>query len=123
MANEAVTRREVDMLKTAADIEHAKIWTRIESLDDHGSRGVQLLTARVDGLIRDVADLKLEVKTDVASLQVDMEKQFDNHQNVHDKDIQDRKESRKFRITAAVAAVTAVAAIIGMLIEILKSIH
>src|SRR5258708_37068399 len=71
-----VSRRELDMLKAASDVEHAKIWTKIESLDSHGSRGMDGLQIRMDNLIKNVADLKAEVKSDVSDLQTEMTTQF-----------------------------------------------
>src|SRR5258708_26067490 len=104
MTDEPVTRREVDMLKVASDVEHARIWAKIESLDDHGSRGMGTLTTRMDGLIRDVADLKAEAKTDVGELKTEMGARFEIHEKVQSQDTQSRRENRRWRITASARA-------------------
>ncbi len=107
-----VSRRELDMLKAASDVEHAKIWTKIESLDSHGSRGMDGLQIRMDNLIKNVADLKVEVKSDVSDLQTEMEKRFQAIQDVRWK-----------RIGGWTAGIAAAGGIIGLLVDILGKLH
>ncbi len=129
-ADEPVTRREVDMLKVASDVEHARIWAKIESLDDHGSRGMGTLITRMDGMIRDVADLKIEVKTDVGELKSEMTSKFEIHQKEHetqqktyDQQIQTRRDSRRWRLTATAGAIGTAVTVIALLLAILQTMH
>ena len=123
MTEPLVTRRELDLLKAASDTEHAKIWQRIDSMDDHGTRGVQGLTIRIDSLIGDVADLKTEVKTDVGKLQSDMDARFDAHQKIHDRDAAARLSSYRWRVMATIGAAASMAAVLGLLIDVLAKVH
>jgi hypothetical protein len=102
-------------MKTTADADHAKIWARLEAMDDHGTRGVQGLTVRMDNLIGDVADLKSEVKTDVGALQAEVSTRFAAHQKVHDDDAKDRVTGRRYALTTVIAVV---AIIVGLLLNI-----
>ncbi len=111
------------MLKVASDVEHARIWAKIESLDDHGSRGMGTLTTRMDGLIRDVADLKAEVKTDVGELKTEMGARFEIHEKVHEQDAQSRRDNRRWRITATAGAIATCVTVIALLITIIQSLH
>src|SRR5260370_34041911 len=97
-----VSRRELDMLKAASDVEHAKIWTKIESLDSHGSRGMDGLQIRMDNLKSDFADLKVELLKDVGELKIEMNNRFQG--------IQDHKWKR---IGGCAAGVTPPAALGG----------
>ena len=107
-----VSRRELDMLKAASDVEHAKIWTKIESLDSHGSRGMDGLQIRMDNLKSDVADLKVELIKDVGELKIEMNNRFQG--------IQDQKWKR---IGGWTAGVVAAGGIIGLLVDILSKLH
>lgn len=118
-----VTRREVDMLRVASDAEHAKIWQRLESMDDHGTRGVQGLTIRMDTMISDLADLKTEVKTDVSQLNRDMDARFEAHQRVHDRDVADRRSAYRWRVMVGVTTAASMAAVLGLLIDLLGKVH
>lgn len=98
MADEAyVTRREIDLLKATADVDRAKMWARIEGLDEHGSRGVQALTIRMDSMVASLAELKADVSH-----------QFDAHHREHERDEAKRVSSRRWLIGAIIAAVAAI---------------
>lgn len=49
-----------------------KIDARIESMDQVGTRGVAVLTTRVDELMKDFAELKTELRMISANLEADM---------------------------------------------------
>ena len=123
MTEPLVTRRELDLLKAASDTEHSKLWQRIELMDDHGTRGVQGLTIRIDNLITGLAELKTEVKTDVNKLQTDMDARFEAHQKVHDQDAANRISARRWRIGTAIGAAASMAAVLGLLIEVVAKAH
>src|SRR5258707_841082 len=129
-----VTRRELDMLKAASEVEHARIWTKIEALDSHGSRGMDGLQIRMDSLIKnvaevrttvksdiaevraevraDIAEVKAEVKTDVGDLKIEMATRFQALQDVRWK-----------RIGGWTAGIATGGGIIGLLIDILSRLH
>lgn len=113
------SRRELDMLRQMTQIETAKIWARIESMDDHGTRGVGVIAVRMDSLIHDVAELKTEVRTDVAAL----DGRFDTHQKLHETEARDRRDSRRWRVTAIGAGAASMAAVIGLLLEVLARVR
>lgn len=98
MADEPyVTRRELDILKSAADLDRAKLWARLEALDEHGSRGVAALQIRLDNMVAGMAELK-----------ADMAAEFGEHRREHEKDEAKRTSSRRWLIGAIIAAVAAV---------------
>jgi len=112
MSEPYVTRREVDMLKTASDIEHARISTRLESMDDHGTRGVGTMQLQIVDLVKDVTELKTE-----------MNARFEAHQKVHDQDHTERVAGRRWLIGTALAGLVAMVAVIGLLVDLVRTVH
>ena len=97
MTEPFVTRRELDLLKADADLEHAQIREQLRSLDDHGSRGVAALQVRMDAMVTSMADLK-----------ADMKAQFAAHDRQHEKDEAKRVTSRRWLVATVIAAVATV---------------
>lgn len=92
-----VTRREIDLLKAAADIDRSKLWARLDALDEHGSRGVAALQIRMDNMVTSVAEMKAEVAA-----------QFGEHRREHEKDEAKRTSGRRWLVGSIIAAVAAV---------------
>lgn len=102
-----VVRGEFEMLKsTVANLER-----RVESIDDHGTRGVVGLQAQIVDLVKDVTELK-----------ADLVKRFDNHDSVHRKEEDDRRATRRWIIGMSIAAMAALAAILTVVITILMHV-
>jgi len=97
MTEPAVTRREIDLLKAEADIEHARLAQAIASLDEHGSRGVGSLQTRMDSLVASMAELK-----------ADMRLRFDGHDREHERDERARVASRRWLVGAVIGGIAAV---------------
>lgn len=112
MTEPLVTRRELDLMKTAADVEHAKMWQKIESLDDHGSRGVSVLQVQVTELAKAITRLETE-----------MDQGFKGHQERHDREAETLAISRRWRAGLTVTAVLAVAGMFVTILSLLLQSH
>ena len=97
MTEQFVTRREIDLLKAAADIDRTKLWAKLESLDEHGSRGVAALQIRMDNMVASVAEMK-----------ADMTAEFGEHRREHEREEAKRVSSRRWLVGSIIAAVAAV---------------
>ena len=104
---EWVTRRELDLLKAAADAKHAEQDTRLTLLDQGGSRGVIGLTVQMQDLTKEVTRLR-----------ADMDHRFDAHDDQHEKDEAKRVTSRRWLVGSIIAAV---ASVDGPLVTLLLS--
>jgi len=120
------TAREFDMLRE--DV--ARVTTRLNSIDDHGTRGVVGLTVQITELIREFNEFKLQVMT-----------RFTSHDNLHDKEERERAElaikaaedarleriqrrnSRRWIAGFSASAVLALCAVITLLVYILVTIR
>ena len=100
------------MLRASSEVEIAKLSVRIESINDHGSRGVATMQMQLTDLIKDVVELK-----------VDMNARFEAHQKVHDQDQKARVTGRRWMTTTVIAALVLVAGVLSLLVEILTRIH
>ena len=92
-----VTRRELDLLKAAADLDRTKLWAKLEALDEHGSRGVAALQIRMDNMVTSVAEMKAE-----------MAAEFGEHRREHEKEEAKRTSARRWLVGSVIAAVAAV---------------
>lgn len=81
MADEPyATRREFDMLAS-----------RVDSIDNNGTRGVGGLQAQLSDAIKDIT----EVKLDVAAFKTETTKWFEQHIVQHNEDMKSRAEERE----------------------------
>ena len=103
-----VTRREMDLMKVAADVEHAKIWVKIDALDEHGSRGMGILQARVDSLIAAVADLKVALAA---------------HEKDHEVDARDRVTARRWLVGTGLVATSVLGGLLGTILYFVTTIR
>ena len=103
-----VTRGEFEMLKTAVD----RAERRIDTIDEHGTRGVVGLQAQIVDLVKDVTELKS-----------DLVKRFDAHDLVHKQEARDRVSARRWMVGTAVAGLASMAAVISMLVELMMHVH
>lgn len=120
MVNEnGPSQREFDMLRD--DVKQVR--ERINSIDDHGTRGVVGLTVQITELIREFGEFKLQVMT-----------RFTTHDNQHEQDEkdrlaavekerEDRKRSRRWTATFIVSALVALSAVITLLVYIAATLH
>lgn len=117
--DEVVTRREFEALRED-----------FRRMDDHGTRGVQVMQSQMADLVRDIMDLKS-----------DLNSRFDSHQRVHDKDEEDRRQERlekkqdrereraerrsgrRWLITTGIAIVVMTVGVLGVAIDILSRTH
>lgn len=107
-----VTRRELDLMKAAADVEHAKLWQKIESIDDHGSRGVSVLQVQVTDITKSIARLESE-----------MDQGFKSHQQLHEREADNLAAGRRWRAGLTVTAVLAVAGMFVTILSLLLQSH
>ncbi len=108
MADEPVTRGEFDLLRSMV----SSTQNRLESIDDHGTRGIASLTAQVAEIIKDVA-----------GLQSDVTNRFDLHSRTHEQDRKDRIAARRWLIGTGLVGVGTMSAVITMLVEVLHRVH
>lgn len=98
MTETPVTRGEFDLL---AQI----VYTNQTRLDQGG--GVGVVQAHLVGVIKDLAELKAEV-----------DKRFDAHQLIHDRDQADRVNDRRWMIGTLIAALVLLVAVLGLVAQI-----
>lgn len=111
-ADEFVTRREVDLLKTAADAEREKLWQRIELMDDHGTRGVQGLTVRLDEVVKDLA----EIRAWQAGHEQEHRREADQRARERREDDDSRTTARRFTVTTTIAILVLLVAVLSVLL-------
>lgn len=100
-----------DQVKANAD--------RISAMDAGGTRGVAVVGVQVSEVIKDVADVRAELRADVAELRADFEK----HNRRHDDEDKARVTGRRWALGFAAAAAASIATIIGMLVTIAQHLH
>jgi hypothetical protein len=97
MINEPLfTRREGDQLSR-----------RVEAIDEHGTRGMQLLS-------RQTAENTAAIK----ALRTELGKRFDQHTRQHERELHGRAAKRRARTGTAIAVWAAAVASIGLLLDI-----
>lgn len=99
-----VTRGEFNLLKESVDRNER----RIESIDDHGTRGVGVLQNQIVDLSKDVAKL---------------EAALEHHEAGHKEERKERAKNRKWLIGVAIAGLGSMAAMISLLVEVLAHVH
>lgn len=102
-----ISKREFDML--AGQVSgNAR---RVDAIDQGGTRGVGVLQLQVAELIRDVSALSTRM---------------DGHETRHGREAQQaaeqRRSSRRFAITTAIAAIAAVGGLYGLLIAVVAGL-
>jgi len=103
-----VTRGEFNMLKDKVDSNER----RLESIDDHGTRGVGTLQTQIVELVKDVTELKTDLTRFIAE-----------HSKTHKQESDERTSSRRWMIGMAVGAITMLAAVLTVVVEILFRMH
>ena len=98
MTETPVTRGEFDLLAQIVSTNQARL--------DQGG-GVGVVQAQLVGVIKDLAELKAEV-----------DKRFDAHQLVHDRDQADRVNGRRWMIGTLIAALVLLVAVLGLVAQI-----
>lgn len=101
--SEDISRGEFDMLKTQAN----SLERRIESIDDHGTRGVGILQAQIVELLKDITDLKTSLVTFISE-----------HSRTHKEESNDRTNGRRWMVGTAIAGVMALTAILTVVVLI-----
>ncbi len=96
------TRRELDILKSAADTEHAAFRARFDALDAGG--GIIALQVQMVDAAKEIA--KLQVSVD--AMRTDVDKRFDAHMDVHESEARGRASSRRWLAGIVIAAIAAV---------------
>lgn len=100
---EQPTRGEFELLKQIVTANQ----TRLDSIDNIGTRGVGVVQAQLVEVVKDLADLKADVN-----------KRFDDHQRVHEQDLRDRVSGRRWLTGTLIAAIVMLVAILGLAINI-----
>lgn len=78
-----------------------KIWSRLETMDVHGTRGVGIVQSQLADLMRDVARL---------------EGKMAEHDHLHVQEARDRAANRRWTVTTAIAFFVLLVSIIAILI-------
>lgn len=81
---------------------------RIDSIDDHGTRGVVALQTQMLDLVKDVGKLEISLE---------------KHEQSHVEERKDRQRARRWIIGTAIAGIASMSAVIGLLIEVLMHVH
>ena len=92
---------------------------RISQIDQGGTRGVAVVGVQVSEVIKDVADVRAELRADVAELRATLEQ----HDRRHDQENQARVTGRRWALGFAAAGAASIATIIGMLVTIAQHLH
>lgn len=92
---------------------------RIDAIDQGGTRGVAVVGVQVAEVIKDVADVRTELRADVA----DMRRALAAHEAKHEKEARQRVNGRRWALGFAIAAGTTLAAILSVVIETAATIH
>jgi hypothetical protein len=130
VAQQAVLRAEMVELKATLRADIVELKSDVRLLDQGGTRGIGGVQSSITDVVKDVADLKGEIR----SLKSDMDNRFESHTKVHEDDRKARidsddkrdialKSSRRFTYTTTIAAIVAMAIVISMLVEVLRTLH
>ena len=103
-----VTRGEFAMLKSEVERNER----RLESIDDHGTRGVATVQIQLTEVVKNLGELKADVNA-----------RFDAHFRLHEKDEKDRISRRRFTVAAVIAILGSLATILALLVEIFLHVH
>lgn len=99
-----VTRGEFNLLKESVDRNER----RIETIDDHGTRGVGVLQNQM-----------LDLSKDVAKLEIALE----HHELGHKEERNDRVRNRKWVLGAVIGGLASMATVISLLLELVLHAH
>jgi len=105
MAEGDVTRGEFDMLKEKT----GSMERRIESIDNHGTRGVGALQIQVVEVLKDIAEIKVQFTSYLSE-----------HVRTHREEKDQRLTERHWLIGIGIAGVSALAAILAVVVVILQ---
>lgn len=94
------TRREGDTLSH-----------RLDEIDRHGTRGMQLLQQQTQANTDAIGQLKNEITT-----------RFAEHTRQHEQEVAQLGKRRRYRVTATIAAAAALAAVLGLLWNIAATV-
>lgn len=97
-----VTRGEFELLRQMVASNQA----RLEGIDQSGTKGVAVVTAQLTDLAKDVVRLEAE-----------MDKRFNQHEQIHEQDQRDRVAGRRWQIGTVIAALVLLVAILGLVIN------
>lgn len=103
-----VSRGEFDLLKQMVSDQGG----RLTAIDDHGTRGVGTVQVQLVDLTKDVVELK-----------TDMNARFAAHEQVHEREAQQRRADRRWRIGMAIAALGSIGGLYGYLTLLLQHVH
>ncbi len=103
-----VTRGEFDMLKEMVSISNI----RMESIDNHGTRGVAVIQEQVTELIKDLTELK-----------VTSESWQTKHGEEHKTDLRNRITGRRWLIGMGVTGIGAMGGLIALVLQLLSRVH
>lgn len=107
-----VTATEFAMLRD----ELRAVQARVDVIDQGGTRGVSGVAVQLTEVIKDVADVRAELRADVKDLRGDLA----NHRAEHEADARARVSGRRWLIGAATAALLAVE---GPLAYVISHLH
>ena len=102
------TGREFDMLRAQVDAQRS----RLNDIDDHGTKGVAGLHVQMTELVKDVLELK-----------ADMSVRFTSHDRVHEVDAASRVSARRWLVGTGIAAMLSLATVVGLLFDIITRLH
>lgn len=100
-----VTRGEFELLKQIVTSNQS----RLEGMDQSGTKGVAVVQAQLHEVVRDLVELKAEV-----------DKRFDAHQRQHSQEAADRVNGRRWAIGSFLAAL---AILVTLLLNITIHLH
>jgi hypothetical protein len=117
------TAREFDML--VGQVERNQ--SRLNDIDDHGTRGVSGLQIQMTEIVKDMGEIKADVtkmqsdlENRIDSLRSDMEARFQAHDTRHIEDRRDQIKGRRWIIGTMIAALLVLVGIVGLLIQLLS---
>ena len=110
-----VTRDEFMMLRDQVKANAA----RIEAMDQGGTRGVAVVGVQVAEVIKDVADVRQELRAEMQ----DMRGQLAKHEEKHETEARSRAAARRWAWTFAAGAGAALAAILTVLVDVASHLH
>ncbi len=96
------------MLKSVVD----RTQQRLDSIDDHGTRGIGVLQTQI-----------LDLTKDVTSLQAEMNIRFDGHLKLHEEEERKRISSRRWIIGTVIGGMASMGTVIAMLVDVLQHVH
>lgn len=99
-----VTRGEFNLLREMVSTNQQ----RLDSIDDHGTRGVVSLQTQMLDLVKDVGKLELAME---------------NHEKTHKDERKERDRNRKWFISTTIAGLMLLITILALLAEVLMHLH